>query len=222
MYHSTQKLEKRGWTKGLIKKYLPEPDSVEHFKKYGCKYFYLISRVERIEQTEDFQNEFSKAQARRASGKLAAENRKKKYLHYLRYEMPVRVKVYPAEKVLLKAIDSYNDRQRDRAWRAYERGQYDGVDFERRSAGTNSDPAFLERITVNFIRHHLTRYDNMLASLHGKTAQEEASKIIQTRIFEAIIDAYSLYRDECERQMIGRGILLPYDRETKQMVLFFN
>lgn len=220
MYLSTQQLEQRGWTKTLIKKFLGEPDDVEHFKKYGCRYFYLISRVEAVERTDEFRNLLAAAAARRASGKLSAETRKRNYLRYLRYEMPVRVKAYLPEKVLLDAIDSYNRRRQDRAWRRYERGVDDEFDIETRPAGTDSDKAFLDRITVNYIRHHLTRYENMLASLHGKTAQEEAAKIIQTRIFEAVIEAYPAYRQECERQMIERGILAPYDPVSKQMLLF--
>lgn len=221
MYLSTQELEKRGWTKGLIKKFLPEPDDVEHFKRYGCRYFYSIKKVEETERSDKFRALQEKALKKRTAGKLSAEKRRNEYLRFLSFKMLVRVRVLDEETLLDRAISAYNSHRRMRDWQRFERGQIDDYELEnRRDAGTDSDPAFLERITVNYIRHRLTRYDALLESLPGQQAQEEAARIIQTRVFEAIIAEYPAHRDECERQMIERGLLKPFDRQTRQPVLF--
>jgi hypothetical protein len=67
-------------------------------------------------------------------------------------------------------------------------------------ASANDDPAFLERITVNFIRHKLTRYDHELERLAGKVGVRRAVRVIRRRVYEAIAQAYPQYAAECRRQ----------------------
>jgi hypothetical protein len=221
MFLSIRELEKRGWTKGQIKKYLPEPDGIEYFKKYGCRHLYSLCRIERIELTDEFKKLQQTALKKREREAANDDRRRKEYLDYLRYRMPVSVKVLSDEEVLLRAIASYNANRRHRKWKVFERGLISEYEPEsRRDAGTDSDPEFLKRITVNYIRHNLTTYDALLAGLSGCPAQEEAARIIQKRVFAAIIDNYPALRDECERQMIGRGLLAPCDADTRQMLLF--
>jgi hypothetical protein len=42
-----------------------------------------------------------------------------------------------------------------------------------------SDPAFLERITVNFIRHELTEYDESLQEVAGRMGVDEAMALMR-------------------------------------------
>ena len=211
MYLSTQDLEKRGWTKGLIKKLMPKPDDIEYFSRYGCQYFYGLLRVDKIEQTDEFKDLQEKALRRRASGKSSTERRKAEYLDYLKNQMPVRVRFISFDELLQNAINSYN------VHRAY-KSQFCDDDYQ--PAGTNSDPAFLERITVNYIRHNLTKYDDLLHSTHCKIGKEEALKIIQIRIFEAIADTYPDLRAECDKQLIRRGLFNEKSLNNPQTNLF--
>jgi hypothetical protein len=54
------------------------------------------------------------------------------------------------------AVDAYNDRQKARD------------DYDSDYASVNSSPEFLDRITRNYIRHNLTDYDALLASIRGR------------------------------------------------------
>lgn len=220
MFYSTQQLEERGWTQSLIKKFLPKPDQVKNFR-YGCAYFYGQIHVGEIEATEEFRVLQQKALKRRKTGIEAAEKRRREYLDYLENRMPVRVREVPEEELIKRACNSYNNIQRDRRWRAYERGYAD--DYEIFEASPSDDSRFLERITVNYIRHRLTQYDDLLENTHGKLAKQEAIKIIQRRVFVAIADTYPHYREECKRQCVARGIEFPesVNKEfSEQMNLF--
>lgn len=221
MYYSTQQLEARGWTKSLIKKFLPKPDHVQNFR-YGCAFFYGQLHVVEIESSDEFKQLQTSALKRREAGIKATEKRRREYLDYLENQMPVRVTVLEMDELIREACDSYNDHQRDKAWRAYERGY--GDDHQTFEADQNSDQAFLERITVNYIRHNLTRYDNLLRSTHGKLAKEKAIEIIMRRVFVAIADNYPQYREECKRQSADRGIEFPesVNFELGEQILLFN
>lgn len=206
MYYSTEQLESRGWTKSLIKKFLPKPDHIKNFR-YGCAYFYGQIHVAEIEQSVEFRELQIKALKRRESAIRGLADRRKEYLDYLENRMPVRVKELAEGELIERAITSYNNRQMYKAWRKYERGY--GDEFRIFEADQNSDPQFLERITVNFIRHRLTSYDNLLANTHGKLSKQTAIDIIQRRVFTAMVDVYPEYRNEIKRQCAERGIELP-------------
>lgn len=210
MYFSTQELEARGWTKGLIKKFMPEPSDIKYFR-YGCQHFYGIYRVQEIEASSEFKHLQAKALHRRDAGRASAEKRKADYLDYLKNRMPVRVRELPLDEVTDDAIRSYN---------AYKGWKSQFVDDYYQSASLNSGQGFLERITVNYIRHHLTRYDDLLESQYGKLGKQEALEIIQIRIFQAIADAYPTLRDECDRQLVRRGLLPSLPPKGCQLSLF--
>jgi hypothetical protein len=67
-----------------------------------------------------------------------------------------------------------------------------------------SDPDFLERITINSIRHHLTSYDTHLEQVVGQIGARQAGKMIRRRIYDEIAKAYPEYAEECQRQMQAR------------------
>ncbi len=89
-----------------------------------------------------------------------------------------------AETLLDLAIDHYNARSN---------GNYVG-------ASRDSDPDFLERIQVNFLRHELTNYDWHLGQLKGYTGVEEARGRVRERVLDAIAEAYPDLASECSRQ----------------------
>src|ERR1700726_2684919 len=74
--------------------------------------------------------------------------------------------------------------------------------------GTAEDaPAeFLERITVNFIRHNLTAYDRALEEVAGRVGIASAVQAIRARIYSAIGESCPALADECSRQLMRRGL----------------
>jgi hypothetical protein len=63
-----------------------------------------------------------------------------------------------------------------------------------------SDPQFLERITVNYIRHVLTGYDRVRPALKGRIGKEAAAAAVKKQILASIAVAYPRLATECEKQ----------------------
>ena len=73
-------------------------------------------------------------------------------------------------------------------------------DYHFQKAQTSSEPAFLKRICVNFLRHMCTEYEYTLHAMIGKVGKYDAYHRLRTRIFEAIKRTYPWLSDECDRQ----------------------
>lgn len=177
------KILSRGWTESGIKRFLKTPDDERPnpYNKQGAPMqLYLLERVEAIEATSEFQEWRAKAQKRRAAAKKGAETRKSKSLKSIE-QVIIKVEVLELDQVQKRAIDSYNARSDNLASAA-------------------SDLDFLDRITVNYIRHNLTSYDHMLDFVKGKTGVEDGSLLIAKRIFASIAERYPSLADECARQ----------------------
>lgn len=183
----TALLERAGWTAALVSRLLGEPD--QRKKVFGRTVPLALYSVARIEQAEAG-SEFAQAQASIAKRKVAAAKAvatKTAKLMAVIEAMPITVDRLSPAKVRMQAIDSYNMRSR-------------GDSF----ASNANDPAFLERITVNFIRHELTEYDVALWETAGKTGNAHAVAKIRCRVYSAIAQAYPALSAECERQIEAR------------------
>ena len=106
--------------------------------------------------------------------------------------MPITVQRLPLDELQEEAIESYNNFH---SILLIERGH----DYD--PASKESDPAFLERITVNYIRHHLTEYDDHLEEVAGKVGISQAIDAIRDRVYDEIAKQYPEYAQECKRQI---------------------
>jgi hypothetical protein len=180
-------LQRPGWSQTIVQKLLGEPDER---KSRGSRYaplcLYSLERVEQAEASQPFAAVQAKREAASARA-LAAEEKKRAELLAAIDEMPIRVQI--VENPQKRAIESYNRRQMDL-------GRY-----ENSNASDTSDPAFLRRITVNYIRHELTEYDAHLDSTFGLIGTDVANARIRVRVLIAIAAAYPDLRDESLNQM---------------------
>jgi hypothetical protein len=97
------------------------------------------------------------------------------------------------KKILLKrACGHYNYMQDERA--CYGRSHSDIP------ATLNSDKEFLDRITVNYLRHCLTDYEELLDEISGKVGFAVGYFDIREKIFKKIIEYYPWLETECKRQ----------------------
>jgi hypothetical protein len=180
-------LERPGWAPTLVIRLLGEPD--QRKKVVGRTVPLALYAIARIEQAES-SSEFAQAQAAVAARKVVvakAVATKTAKLMAAIAAMPITVERLSPAEVEPQAIDSYNLRSR-------------GASF----ASNADDPAFLERITVNFIRHELTEYDVALWEVVGKTGITLAVAEIRRRVYSAIAQAYPALSEECERQIGAR------------------
>lgn len=174
-----------GWTATLVSRLLGDPD--QRKKVFGRTLPLALYAVSRIEQAEASQ-EFAQAQAdiakRKASAAKAAATKKAKLMAAIR-DMPITVR--RVANVRSRAINSYNFRS-------------EGYSF----ASSSDDPVFLERITVNYIRHELTEYDEALVEVAGKAGVSQAVAEIRQRVYSAIAKAYPELSQECAKQLAAR------------------
>jgi hypothetical protein len=132
------------------------------------------------------------ARKRVESARRAAETRRQATIGWAER---VPIEVVRVEDPVAGAIRSYNDRVQDRAW---------DDDREPHYAARTDAPAFLRRITVNWLRHECSSYEDLLVENYGRTGVEEALQVIRRRVYEAIAVAYPDLAGECRRQLKER------------------
>jgi hypothetical protein len=184
------KLKERGWTDGLIKKFLPRPYKTEensYYKSGPPQKLYLLSRVEKIEQSPEFLEAKEQTMKRQASSQKAVETKREKLEQYLE-TVVIEVPVLDEAELLSAACKEFNA---------------DGTSDS--YASPHSGQAFLDRITVNYLRHQLTRYEEELEAIAGKVGAQDAYLTIFRKVIEAIGDAYPRLKAECDLQLDKRS-----------------
>jgi hypothetical protein len=191
---SMRQLKQRGWTEALVEKFLGPPDATRpnpHYKSAAPMRLYAATRVEAMESCEDWRLAAERSRVRSKAGKAVAA-RKAAELVERAEQLPITVTRLPLDQLQKRAIASYNAFHEELLW---ERGQ----NYEK--AGAQSEPAFLSRITVNYIRHSLTAYDKHLQEVAGRIGVSQAEALIRRRIYAAISATYPEYLKECQRQI---------------------
>jgi hypothetical protein len=178
----------RGWTAAGIAKFLDPPDVTKPNPRYHSAapmHLYDETRVKQTELTTAFIDWKTKSDVRKTIAAKAIATKKRILTNIAANWKPV-ITTKHINIVRKEAIENYNDFH-------YDHKQYS-------VASNKSDPSFLERITVNYIRHDLTDYDGLLYELHGKIGIHEAIELVRDRVYDTIAAAYPNLSDECNRQ----------------------
>jgi hypothetical protein len=190
----------RGWTDSLIKTFLGEPDNTApnpHYRSGPRMRLYLLARVETAEASAEWQAaKAAKAGARaklKATAKATAERERAELLAAIE-RITVAVPDLTVAELRKRAVEHYN-----LLWKS--RGKYD------KRASENDDPAFLDRISYNCLRHDLIHIevadgdrvyrDELIASLHGMVGKNDAYDALWEKVSDAITDAYPHLCDAC-------------------------
>ena len=177
-------LKARGWTDGMIKKFLGEPDATRdnpHFKCAAPMRLYELKRVERVEKRKTFIAEKEASAVRKQSAAKGVATKREKAMQYAS-TVGIHVPQMDYDKLVKQACKSYNQ------WNEYDRRGYYNDNFI--PASVDSDPDFLRRIITNYLRHECTSYEQELYTLYGKTGVSEAHDILQQRINAEIRRVY--------------------------------
>jgi hypothetical protein len=190
----------RGWTDGLIKTYLGEPDDTAPNPNYRSgprMRLYLLTRVEAAESSAEWQAAKAAkagAHAKIAKASKATADRKRGELLAAIERVTVVVPKLTIAELRKLAVEHYN-----LLWQ--ERGKYD------KRASVDDDPAFLDRISYNCLRHDLVTIevadgdmvyrDDLLDSLHGKIGKNHAYDELWEKVSDAITDIYPHLFDAC-------------------------
>jgi hypothetical protein len=144
---------------------------------------YALERVEAIEATPEYQ----KAREASRTRQLAARGRalaKKKEAVAAAEALELRIEPEPWQDMQDKAIAHFNGRLR--------RSQS--------PASRKTSTARLDRLTVNYLRHQQTSYEEELKEFKGVVGVGEAYLVVRNRILDLIAETYPQLRTECERQ----------------------
>ncbi len=188
-YLKTSDLEVRGWTKGMIKKYMPKPcKTLSNRPAYGVTNLFSESRVLETEGEPSFEKLKRKSAERSIKAKDLAEGRRSKRIESIE-EIEIPIEKADDEILLRLSIDNYN---------VLQLGKNSGLS---ESASVSSEPEFLERIQVNYIRHELTPYESLLAAQFRQIGRDEAERIIREKVLVKIGEVYPHLKDEADRQL---------------------
>ena len=187
-YVCLSSLYERGWTASLVRRFLNEPDKFTVYPRYRSASpmkLFAMDRVRSCELDSSWLAAKEKSAVRGAASRKVSAAKRDALLEQID-ALEIRVKVVKVSALLDLSIKSYND------WHG---------DFDNFSPATmQSEDLFLQRIQVNYIRHHLTQYDKHLEQVAGKTAVHEAVRLIRSKVFSSIAKSYPQLLKECERQ----------------------
>ena len=211
-FTKTQLRKRAGWNDTRIEKFLGCPDftTENSYKRGVLTSWYMSKRVEKAESYKTFQKDAATALAQHEKRKKAAEKavatKKKKTLEKVEQrlgEVILKKKYcfYSKENLYRKAAHSYNDLQEMR-------GKWDFTPVDPRDASKD----FLNRISVNYLRHHGTTYDGELEEYFNSVGKQDALDIVRKHVYFQIAECYPFLKQECIKQAADRGISL-YEKE---------
>jgi hypothetical protein len=189
------RLRERGWTPAMVRDLLGGPDELKPnpvYRSAAPMGLWAEARVTAGEADPVFAQRQAAASKRSAASARVAAHKREELLAKVA-SVPVRVPLMDRERLIREACASYNEFHAEYA------------DF---MATPGSDPEFLDRITVNYLRHELSSYEAELAALFGKTGRAEATAVIRRRVYRAIANAYPELATECGRQLSRRAAML--------------
>ncbi|HEV2310292.1 MAG TPA: hypothetical protein VGU73_07190, partial [Acidimicrobiia bacterium] len=178
----------RGWSRAMVRDLLGEEDQRRRnpwYRNAAPVRLWSWKRVLAAEASGDFAARREAVARRQQAAREAARARAERLRRWAE-TVAISVDRMPVGVAMARATESYN------------RWHYDGD-----AAGPWSDDAFLTRITVNFLRHESTPYDEEMAACRGLPGVRRAQAILRARVLKAIGDAYPALAKECERQRIG-------------------
>lgn len=191
--YNQKELLELGFTKGLIKKFLPEPNLVPNpFYLSGPKIkHWNKTLVDAVMQTEEFNTALAKLESRREKARNNAQNTILKEYNDCNNEIEKVLKNITITKMdydKLKDLTlEYNE----------QRILSQGLTFYYPNDDT------LNRWMVNFIRHELTLYDNILATHAFRKYEKHFRTELKLGILHKIIKVYPELKQEINAQILS-------------------
>ncbi|MFC8429806.1 hypothetical protein [Streptomyces sp. NPDC057253] len=195
-YLSAAGLRARGWTAGMIRRLLGEPDlrrANPCFRTAPPTRLYSVERVAAVERSEEFRAVSAAAVRRSGAVREAALRRRREVLARIAAE-PIEVPVLSPERLTALAVE-----------------------HRERQGGSPHFP--LEHWKVDYLCYQLARYDDILVELSGRTGRAAAEQLLRRRILASISQAYPDLAQECARRsgpeiQVRSGPPAPDDRKV--------
>lgn len=173
MICASELIKTRGWTNSLIKKFLPTPDATKTnpiFKSAAPMKLYNINKVKRIERSKAFKEAKEVAQKKKDSAQKATETKKANTFKRIE-NLNFNILGIDKKRLIQRAINHYETYHDTKVIYA--------------------DEEFINRITINYLRHNCTKYDKVLDGLYGSVGKQEAHDIIKQKLNDTIKEKYT-------------------------------
>lgn len=214
-----------GWTDKMIQELLPEPRTAPnpHYRCAGPMRLWDKKLVMQIMATDEFAAALEKANIRKASAKKGVETKKANLI-----EMAIEcgknadITILDDEVLRERVVQSHEEYHLDSLYnwiyylerkmtkREISYGELLEIEEEIRETEYEIDnlqykapnaPELFNKWIVNYIRHNLTRYDNILYGYRGRVGVDEAYYYLKENILLKIAEVYPAYANECYRQI---------------------
>lgn len=184
-YISQAWLKRQGWTDRAIEIYLSHSDREirnPYYSRAPPLKLYLKSRVKAVENSLEYWRYLHKTAVSPKGDQKHGLTKKEQLIKEVNSWVIV-LRREPSHTIVQSAIHEYN------------KSHPGGLPSH------NITASFLNRITVNYLRHKLTNYDDRLRVLYGKGGKNEAYVLLNKRIYEKISEQYPELSSECHRQL---------------------
>ncbi|MBD1890502.1 hypothetical protein [Coleofasciculus sp. FACHB-SPT9] len=216
-YYTKSDLKSLGWTNGAIASFLSEPDTTApnpYSRKASPVKLFSKDRVNQVMQSEPF----TTWQSKTAPQRLKASDNMKELMaarqNALVDQIIKRLEIYWTDKETLETlVNSAMTRwEEQKIYRESQRRKEAPCEMDRIERPTwNSDINFLERITLNYIRHECSNYHELLRSLEEQVGRQAAYESLKNEIAERVEAKFgSLYVGIKKLKAIEQN-LLPSD-----------
>ncbi|BBC37345.1 hypothetical protein SGFS_086390 [Streptomyces graminofaciens] len=219
-------LRVRGWTGGMVHRLLGAADrlSVNPRVRGGPRVrLYRLARVETAERSAEFRA-MAEASGRRSEAVRAAVRRRREEVLERIWSEPIDVPRLDPGRLALRAVE--HRARKEAEWRragVTGPARRDGTPPDRGAAPPTAGPvdraaapptagpvdrSSLDPWKVDYLRHRLSHYDQLLDGLPGygrHSGRAEAVTLLRQRICAAIAEVYPALAQECEIQACVQG-----------------
>ena len=187
-------LKDRRWTEKLIEIYLHPPCKLAtnpFNRRANPMRLYRLGKVEVMESQKEFKEYILRKESSRKilseKALIRAELARKELADKVS-KITITIPRLAKDVLLQRACFHYNQ-----LWS--NRENYD------KQAEITADEVFLNRITVNYLRHDETKYEEQLRFIFGKVGVREAYAVLKNLILTKIAEAYPFLLEECMHQV---------------------
>ena len=181
-------VKSRGWNDAMIRRFLGDPDEIKanpRFKSASPMKLYRTGRIKQAETLAEFKEMQTKYRGRGVTAQKGVASKKRKLAEYVE-SVVIEVPQLGEQELIQRACTNYNSLP--------QRMHDDNY------ASASSDPKFLARIRVNYLRHRLTQYEAHLDKIAGKVGRYDAYVSLKKKVLRAIASKYEDLREECSLQ----------------------
>lgn len=220
---SEAEIVERGWTKSGVTKFLGDPDWRPSFRAYGQTLQWRLYREDRVlsmEGTDEWKIWRVKSEKRRESARVSAlakvaahearvqqdeEEERQRELEYLEEVKTIKVSFIGGKLPDLEQLRVLGEKH----W----------------VPAPYSDPSFKEteaehsdRVTVNYLRHHRTNYDEIL---YEYNLNDAGYALISKKVHALIADRFPELKESCD-QRVAYSLSRSFDHQGYHSGGFYN